>query len=141
MSSEKLIFEATCHGQEYPYWDRSLLRIIERNLKPYITDSFQYYTGGGCESVLHRLVNGHVVVYAYGICFEMSKHSWGSAGEYAYSEEFGREDELESWRKRCVWIEGKSTMDELWKVKFDILELIGKITLSCENSLRRNNQK
>jgi hypothetical protein len=142
MSTRALKFETTYFSQQYPYWDRSWLNIIERKLESYITDSYQYYSGGGCESVLHRLVSGHVVAYNYGLCFEVSKGChWKSAKEYAESDMFGRESDYPKWKQRSVWFEGKSSMDEIEKVQLDIIELVGKARNLSEMYLRITNKK
>ena len=142
MTTRALKFETTYFAQQYPYWDRVWLQIIERKLGSYITDSYQYYSGGGCESVLHRLVSGHVIAYHYGLCFEVSKGChWKSAKEYAESDMFGRESDYPRYKRRSVWFEGKSSMDELEKAQLDIIELVGKARNLSEMYLRITNKK
>jgi len=136
----KTIFEKTYLGQQYKYWDRNFLLQVERVLENYITDSYQYYSGGGCESVLHRLVSGHIVAYHYGLCFEVSKGChWKSAKEYAESEMFGREDDYPKWEHRSVWLENKTTREEMFNAQIGVLELIGKAKELAERHLRLNN--
>jgi len=137
----KTIFEKTYLGQQYKHWDEHWLVMVERELENYITDSYQYYSGGGCESVLHRLVSGHIVAYHYGLCFEVSKGChWKSAKEYAESEMFGREDDYPKWEHRSVWL-GGWVMEEwgVMEAQIGVLELIGKAKELAERHLRLNN--
>ena len=141
MSTKALRFETTYFAQQYNYWDRMWLSMIENELENYITDSYQYYSGGGCESVLHRLVSGHVIAYHYGLCFEVSKGChWKSAKEYAESDMFGRESDYPKWNQRSVWFEGKSSMNEIEKSQVDIIELIGRAKYLSEMYLRITNK-
>lgn len=137
-----LTFEKTYFAKQYSDLDRDFLQIIERELANYITDSYQYYTGGGCESVLHRLVSGHVVAYHYGLCLEVSQSCrWESAKEYANSEMFGCESDNPKWEHRSVWFEGKSSTDEIEKVQTNIIELVGKAKDLAEMYLRITNRE
>ena len=134
------IFDKTYFEQSYSYWDRFFIIQMERELEKYITDSYQYYSGGGCESVLHRLVSGHIVAYHYGLCFEVSKGChWKSAKEYAESDMFGRESDYPKWEHRSVWLENKRTREEMSNAQMSVLELIGKAKDLSEKHLRLNN--
>jgi len=133
----KTVFEKTYLGKRYSNWDRNFLLQVERELENYITDSYQYYSGGGCESVLHRLVGGHVVAYHYGLCFEVSKGChWESAKEYAESDMFGRESDYPKWEHRSVWLERSRFEDG---AEESVLKLIGKAKELSEKHIRLNN--